>query len=292
MGIRPMRNKNLGFWFTLPATLYMTLFFVVPLIIIFIYSFMKSDPSGGVTASFSLDAYKTLFQPAYGRTLLNTLYISLISVGAALAIALPCAYYMVQSTKKTLLLFIIIIPFWTNFLVRIFAWKAILEANGFLNLILLKLHIISEPIIFLYNPAAVIIVLAYTYLPLMILPLYSTIDKFDFALLDAARDLGCTQRQALVKVMLPAIRSGIYTALIFAFIPIFGQYVIPELIGGGRDGTFMLGQRIANAFFRERNWSVPSAFATLMTAIMLLVMLVYKIRITFNKKLKKGSKAS
>jgi spermidine/putrescine transport system permease protein len=272
-------SHNRGFWFSLPLVLYMSLFFVIPLLLIVVISFMQGNAlGGGVVAKFSLEGYRVLFRPDYALTLLNTLYISFISVLAALLVALPCAYYMVLCKNKTLTLFIIIIPFWTNFLVRIFAWKAILESNGFLNLILLKLGLITEPLIFLYNPVAVIIVLAYSYLPLMILPLYSTIDKFDFALLDAARDLGCTQYQAIIKVLLPAIRSGIYTALIFAFIPIFGQYVVPELIGGGREGTFMLGQRIANAFFRERSWNIPAAFATVLSGLIMVVMVLFNLK--------------
>lgn len=278
-------RKNYGFLYTAPSALAMTVLLVAPSLIILIFSFLAKDPNAGVAPRFSLEAYQSLFRADYGRVLADTLYITALSSAIAIAAALPCAYYMALARCKTLLLFIVIIPFWTNFLVRIFAWKAILEANGFLNLILLKTGIIETPVIFLYNRAAVIIVLAYTYLPFAILPLYSTIEKFDFSLLEAARDLGCTHMQSLRKVLLPCIRGGILTALAFVFIPIFGQYVVPDLIGGGRDGTFMLGQKIANAFFKERNWPLPAAFATLLTGFTALFML------GFAAKQRKRSKA-
>lgn len=279
-----MKKTNYGLLYTSFGAVFLLLFFVLPLIIILVFSFMRADVNAGVIPEFSLDAYQSLFRPDYGRALTDTVIITLISVIIAIAVAIPCAYYMAVSRHQTFLMFLIIIPFWTNFLVRIFAWKAILEANGFLNLLLMRMGFIEEPIIFLYNRVAVIIVLAYTYLPFAILPLYSTIENFDFSLLEAGRDLGCGHVEALFRIMLPNIRAGISTALIFVLIPIFGQYVIPELIGGGREGTFMLGQKIANSFFRERNWPVPSAFSSLIVGITLSVLLFSTNRHRFLKR--------
>ncbi|MCL2520427.1 MAG: ABC transporter permease [Spirochaetaceae bacterium] len=277
-------RKKYGLLYSSPILIFMSLFFVVPLLIIFLYSF-RTNMVGSPT-SYGLDAYRTLFSRDFILTTLNTLRISIIAVAIALFIALPCAYFMVRSSKKTLLLFIIIIPFWTNFIVRVFAWRAILESNGFINMLLERLGLISEPIIFLYNPVALMVVLAYTYLPLMILPLYSTIDKFDFSLLEAARDLGCSHKAALRKIMIPNIMPGIYAAILFAFMPIFGNYIVPEMIGGGREGTFMLGQRVANAFFRDRNWAIPSAFTTLLSGAMMLGIIAYKLWPHLTKKVK------
>lgn len=279
-----MKKMNYGLLYTSFGAVFLLLFFVLPLIVIMVFSFMKADVNAGVIPEFSLEAYKNLFRPDYGRALADTVFITAVSVFCAVAAAIPCAYYMAVSRHQTFLLFLIIIPFWTNFLVRIFAWKAILEANGFLNLLLMRMGVADEPVIFLYNRIAVIIVLAYTYLPFAILPLYSTIEKFDFSLLEAGRDLGCGHIEALFRIMLPNIRTGISTALVFVLIPIFGQYVIPELIGGGREGTFMLGQKIANSFFRERNWPVPSAFSSLMVGVTLLILLFLTNRRRFLKK--------
>lgn len=247
-----------------------TIFTVIPLLIVVYYSFLSKNNNGGVINEFSLDAYKTIFSIEYMLVLKDTIVITFWSAFLTLIIALPCAYYMAHSSRKDLLIMLIIIPFWINFLVRIFAWKAILEANGFLNLILIKLNLIDIPIIFLYNRPSVIIVLAYTSLPFAILPLYNSIDKFDFGLLEAARDLGSTHMQSLRKILLPNIRGGIIAAMVFVAIPIFGQYVVPDLIGGGNKGTFMMGQQIANVFFRERNWPVPSAFTVLLMLVTLL----------------------
>lgn len=283
-----MKKTNYGLIYTSFGAIFLLVFFVLPLIIILVFSFMKADVNAGVIPEFSLEAYKSLFRPDYGRALADTVIITCISVAIAIAIAIPCAYYMAVSRHQTFLLFLIIIPFWTNFLVRIFAWKAILEANGFLNLLLLRMGLVQEPVIFLYSRVAVIIVLAYTYLPFAILPLYSTIEKFDFSLLEAGRDLGCGHIEALFRIMLPNIRTGISTALVFVLIPIFGQYVIPELIGGGREGTFMLGQKIANSFFRERNWPVPSAFSSLMVGLTLMILLFLMNRHRFLKKRNKN----
>lgn len=286
-------KKNYGLLYALPGTVFLSIFLILPLLIIFVYSFMTKDINAGVIHKLSLDAYKTLFRADYVASFFDTIEVTIIATFLAFIVALPAAYYMARSKYKNELLLVIIVPFWTNFLVRIFAWKAILEANGFLNLILIKLNIIDDPIIFLYNRTAVIIVLAYTYLPFMVLPLYSAIEKFDFSLLEAAEDLGCNKQQAFFKVLIPSIKSGIFVAILFAAIPIFGQYVISELIGGGRDGTFMLGQKIANAFFKERNWPLPAAFATLLTVFTLLIVMansVYSKKFNSKNKLTRAGK--
>jgi spermidine/putrescine transport system permease protein len=263
-------KKNLGSRYTLLAFIVITVLTVIPLLIVVFYSFMTKNSNGGVIYSFSLDAYRTIFSLEYATVLWDTLVITVLATGLTMLIGLPCAYYMTQSVHRETLMLIVIVPFWTNFLVRIFAWKAILEANGLLNLFLLKTGLIDTPIIFLYNRAAVVVVLAYTSLPFAILPLYNAIEKFDFSLLEAARDLGSTHTKSLRQILLPNIRGGIAAAMVFVAIPIFGQYVVPDLIGGGKEGTYMMGQQIANVFFRERNWPVPSAF----TALLMLATLI------------------
>ncbi|NIZ47359.1 ABC transporter permease [Spirochaetales bacterium BR208] len=251
---------------------------IIPLLIVIFYSFLTKNSSGGVIYQFSLDAYRTIFSKEYALVLKDTLIITFWATSMTMLVALPCAYYMALSRHKDILMMIIIVPFWTNFLVRIFAWKAILEANGFLNLILLKLGIIDTPFMFLYNRTAVIVVLAYTSLPFAILPLYNAIEKFDFSLLEAARDLGSGHMRSLAKILIPNIRGGIVASMVFVAIPIFGQYIVPQLIGGGNAGTFMLGQQIANVFFNERNWPVPSAITTLLMFVTLIGFFAVRIR--------------
>jgi spermidine/putrescine transport system permease protein len=245
--------------------IWFTLFFLAPIIIILVYSFLRRDMQRGVVWEFSLDAYRYLSDPVFLRLTLRTIFTSTVATIITILIALPCGYCMARSKHQTLLLLLIIIPFWTNFLIRVFAWMSILGNNGFLNLLLMNLGFTDDFIPFLYNQNAVILVLVYMYLPYAILPLYSTIDKFDFSLLEASRDLGANKFLSVVKILLPNIRGGIFTAVLFTFIPIFGAYAVPMLVGG-RD-SYMLGQRIADFLRGERNWPRAAAISMVLTLI-------------------------
>jgi len=258
--------------------IWFTLFFLAPIIIIIIYSFLKRDMQRGVAWEFSLDAYRYLSDPVFLRITLRTIFTSVIATIITILIALPCGYCMARSRHQTLLLLLIIIPFWTNFLIRVFAWMNVLGNNGFLNELLLRIGVINDYIPFLYNQKAVILVLVYMYLPYAILPLYSTIDKFDFSLLEASRDLGANKFISIIKILLPNIRGGIFTAVLFTFIPIFGAYAVPMLVGG--KDSYMLGQRIADFLKGERNWPRAAAISMVLTVIttvgVLWMMLVQK----------------
>lgn len=257
------RETRRGLAYAGPMGLWFTIFFVLPLAIILVYSFLKRGLYGGVTNEFSLAAYQQMFNPNFGRIVLRTIWISVVSTFGCLVLALPAGYAMARSKRQTMLLFLIIIPFWTNSLIRIYAWISILSREGFLNQILMKLGIITEGLQMIYTQGSVILVLIYMYIPFAILPLFTTIDKFDFALLDAARDLGATKLQALVKVLLPQIRGGMVTALIFTFIPIFGSYTVPLLVGG-KDST-MIGNIIVDQVNKTRNWPLAAAFSVVLT---------------------------
>jgi spermidine/putrescine transport system permease protein len=242
-----------------------TVFFLAPLFIIVAYSFLKKGLYGGVTPEFSLAAYGSLANPNFLIITIRTLLTSAAATLITILIALPCGYYMARSKYQTVLLLLIIIPFWTNFLIRVFAWMNILGNNGFLNDFLLRMGLIKDYIHFLYNQKTVVLVLVYMYLPYAILPLFSTIDKFDFSLLEAARDLGATKLGAINRVMLPNIKSGIYTAVLFTFIPIFGAYAVPLLVGG--KDSYMLGNVIADQLTKARNWPLSSAISLVLTVI-------------------------
>jgi spermidine/putrescine transport system permease protein len=258
-------KRNYGPLYSGPMAVWFTVFFLAPLLIIVVYSFLKKGLYGGVEPVLSLDAYRALGNPSFVIITLRTLFISLISTLITIAVALPCGYFMARSKHQTLLLLLIIIPFWTNFLIRVFAWMNILGNNGFLNEFLTRLGLIKDYIHFLYNQNAVVLVLVYMYLPYAILPLYSTIDKFDFSLLEAARDLGASKPQSIVKVLLPNIRSGMYTAVLFTFIPIFGAYAVPLLVGG--KDSYMLGNIIADQLTKARNWPLASAISMVLTLV-------------------------
>jgi spermidine/putrescine transport system permease protein len=245
--------------------IWFTLFFLAPIVIIIVYSFLKTGLYGGVETEFSLDAYSYLSDPVLLSITLRTIVTSLIATIITILIALPCGYCMARSKHQTLLLLLIIIPFWTNFLIRVFAWMNILGNYGFLNEFLIRIGIITDYIQFLYNQKTVILVLVYMYLPYAILPLFSTIDKFDFSLLEAARDLGANKLVSMIKVLLPNIRGGIFTAVLFTFIPIFGAYAVPLLVGGM--DSYMLGNIIADQLLKSRNWPRAAAISMVLTLV-------------------------
>ena len=160
---------------------------------------------------------------------------------------------------------LVIVPFWTNSLIRIFAWMSILGNDGLLNTLLYKLHISGGYTQFLYNKGAVILVSVYMYLPYAILPVFTAIDRFDFSLLEAARDLGATKPQSMLKVLIPNVKSGIVTAFIFTFIPIFGAYTVPLLVGG--KDSYMIGNVIVDQINKTRNWPLSASFSMIITVL-------------------------
>jgi len=245
--------------------MWFTAFFLAPIVIVVIFSFMKKGLYGGVVREFSLEAYRYLTNPVFLSITFRTIITSFIATVITILIALPCGYAIARSRHQTLLLLLIIIPFWTNFLIRVFAWMNILGNNGFLNSTLMRFGLINDYIPFLYNQNAVILVLVYMYLPYAILPLFATIDKFDFSLLEASRDLGANKFTSMVKILLPNIRGGIFTAVLFTFIPIFGAYAVPLLVGGM--DSYMLGNVIADQLLKSRNWPRASAISMVLTIV-------------------------
>lgn len=262
---RLLSSRNYGAAYSFPMGIWFTLFFLLPIGIIVTYSFMRKGVHGGVEWQPTFDAYIQMFNSSYGKLFVRTLWVTFVSTVLSIAIALPCGYAMARSKMQTLLLFLVIIPFWTNSLIRINAWIAILGNEGFINETLMKLGIIKESLPLLYNESAVILVLVYMYLPYAILPIFTAMDKFDFSLLEAARDLGATKPQSMFKVLLPNVRAGIVTAIIFTFIPIFGAYTVPLLVGG--KDSYMLGNIVVDQVTKVRNWPLASAFSMVITVV-------------------------
>ncbi len=276
------KKANPGPVYAWPMGLWFSVFFAAPLLIIVVYSFLKRDVYGGVVREFSLKAYSQMFTPAYGMIFLRTLWIAVISTAVTIAIALPCGYAMAKSRHQTLLLILVIIPFLTNSLIRIFAWMTILGDNGMLNSILRGIHSVVHgkilhdgipfvPHKFMFTQTAVILVSIYMYLPYAILPVFTAVDRFDFTLLEAARDLGSTKIKSMFLVLIPNIRSGIISALIFTFIPIFGSYTVPQMVGG--KDSYMLGTLVVDQVQKVRNWPLASAFSVMITLLSMLAIL-------------------
>lgn len=249
-------------------TLWLIIFFVLPLIIILSFSFLEKTPYGGVSFSFSLEGYKSLLTVGYLKILWRTVWISVISTFITVLLALPAAYYIAKSKFKNLLLILVVIPFWTNSLIRIYAWIFVLGNNGILNQFLRFLGLVDSHIQFLYNPWAVILVLVYTYLPYAIIPLYASIERLDNSIFEAALDLGCSKRKAFFKVLIPNIKTGLITSIIFVLIPSMGSYAIPDLVGGVN--SKMIGNEIARQLTTAKNWPAASAISSVLTVITLL----------------------
>lgn len=279
-----MRGKiNPGPFYAWPMGIWFSLFFVVPLVIIVAYSFMKRDIFGGVIKQFSLDAYKAIFAVdkdtgkfIYLPVLLRTLWMTSVATFISILVALPCGYAIARSKHQTILLILVIVPFLTNSLIRIFAWMTILGENGLLNktcgFFVNLWHFITgnkdavfTPNKFMFTKGAVILVSIYMYLPYAILPIFTSVDRFDFTLLEAARDLGATKAGATVRILLPGIKSGIISSLIFTFIPIFGNYTVPQLVGSTE--SYMLGNIIMDQITKARNLPLASAFSVILTVV-------------------------
>lgn len=255
---------------TLPSLGWLVAFFAVPCLLSLTLAFRESDLRGGVGAGWTLETVKSLADPVYLPVLARTAGISLITTLVCLMIALPMAWHMARCspTWRNALLLLVVLPFLTNFIIRIFAWKSLLHPDGPLKHLLMTLHLATEDTLLLNNLGAVLVVMVYTQLPFAILPLYAAAEKFDLQLMDAARDLGASGMRAFVKVFVPGVRQGILSAAVIVFVCTLGQYVVPQFIGGTEDE--MLGNKIVQRAFSDRNLPLASA----MSGVLLLTVLV------------------
>ncbi|MBM4404250.1 MAG: ABC transporter permease [Candidatus Cloacimonetes bacterium] len=281
--IKASKAKNNASWLlTAPALIWLMIFFAVPYLIIVIYSFLTADIYD-VKFLFSLDSFRQAFQSSYLRTFFLSFKLAFMTTAICLLIGYPVAYFIARSreTIKNNLLIFIIIPFWTNLIIRIFAWRIFLSYNGVLNEALMRMNLIDQPLEILRTDLAVLIVMVYVYLPYMILPLYSVIEKMDWTLLHAAMDLGATERRAFFKVTLPLSFEGIIAGSILVFIPALGAYLIPQLVGNQR--SLLVGQVITYKIKNiPRNWPMASALSLILlfvvAVLLILLYLAYKSR--------------
>jgi putrescine transport system permease protein len=270
------------------------MFFLVPFAIVIKISL--SDPAiaippysptlelsggwAGLKAFFSqLDFENFTFltlDPLYYTAYLSSLKIATISTLLTLGVAFPMAYGMARAPEewRATLMMLVILPFWTSFLIRVYSWMGILGKEGFLNMILLWLGIIDEPLTILNTNTAVYIGIVYTYLPFMILPIYSTLEKLDLSLIEAAEDLGCTRTSAFWLVTVPLSVPGVVAGCFLVFIPALGEFVIPSLLGGS--DTLMIGKVLWEEFFSNRDWPVASAVAVILLAILIIPIILFQ----------------
>lgn len=249
-------------------------FFLIPLLYLFAVSFAKRSPYGTVQWVLNLSNYSRSFQPLYLEIYWRSLWMAVLTTALCALLAYPVAYAIALRTPqrwKSALLLLVVIPFWTSFLIRTYAWMVILRTEGVVNNALLALHFIHEPLRLLYTPFAVFIGLVYGELPFMILPLYTVLQKIDPALLEAAQDLGACRTRTFLKITLPLSTSGLVAGSVLVFIPSIGSFITPDLLGGAR--TMMVGNLIQNQFAIVRDQPFGSAVAFLLTfAVLALLM--------------------
>lgn len=262
-------------WTISPVTFWMILFFVFPLIFILVMSFAVRGLYGGVEYSFTLENYVRFFDPLYLNILWESILIAALTTVICLVFGYPFAYIVARAPRKyrNILLMLIVVPFWTNSLIRTYAWIVLLRTEGVINTVLLQLGVISEPFEMLYNTGAVMVGLAYTLFPFMVLPLYASIEKLDQNLLEAASDLGAKPWQTFAKVTLPLTMPGVVAGCLLVFIPTLGLFFIPDLMGGSK--TMLIGNLIRNQFLTARDWPFGSAASVILMILTLIFVLIY-----------------
>lgn len=278
-GLKRALGKHNSFILGLPALFWLLVFFITPLLLVLVLSFMSRDITGRGTLPFTFDQYErvfTTFRPVF----ISSTNIALISTVVCLLIGYPLAFYIKtrrSDAVRNLALFLVILPFWTNFLVRTYAWRVILGQSGPVNTTLLSLGLVDEPVIFLNTQFAVIVGMVYTFLPFMVLPIYASVERFDFRQVEAARDLGANDWHTFWRVVLPQTMPGVVAGCILVFIPAIGAFITPDLLGG-REG-FMIGNLITRQYKGTGNVPLGAAASMVLMGAVMLSLLVY-IRFT------------
>ncbi len=266
-----MRGRSARSLLLLPTGLWYLAFLVAPLAVLFVFSFGVRSPNGGYQAAFTLGQYQDI-----GTRLtpfLNTIWFGALGTAACLVVAYPLAYFLAMraGSRKTILLALVIIPLWTSFLIRTYAWMFLLGSNGIPRIA--EALGFGDRVQLLNTPFAIILGIVYNYLPLMVLPLYVSLERMDKSLLEGSRDLGAGPIATFRQITLPLSMPGVVAGCFLVFIPAMGEYLIPVLLGGGK--TYFLGNALADLFLQSRNWPFGAAVGSAFVAIMLLVVLVY-----------------
>ncbi len=270
---RHPQGKAFGVLF--PCIFWIGVFFLLPLVLMGAYSFLEKALYGGVQWIFTWENYARFADPLYLKILLRSFRISLLTTVILLVIGYPMAYRIAMADKRwrNTLLFLVVLPFWTSDLIRTYAWMLILRDTGLLNFLLHHLHVIRKPLTMLYTEGAILLGLAYVYLPFMVLPLYASIEKLDRTLLEAAEDLGATPFWRFLKVTVPLTKSGILAGSLLVFIPAVGAFIVPDLLGGAK--AMMIGNLVQLQFGPSRNWPFGSAASFILMTLVLLAVFAY-----------------
>lgn len=268
-----------------PANLYLFIFVLLPLLMVAGLSFLSRGSYGQVEFRFNPGNYTRLLDPVYARILGYSLIVGFLTTAITMLVGYPLAYFIARSParQRSLLLFLILVPFWTNFVIRIYAWIMILRGGGLLDSLVQWIGLTDEPLGILYTPTAVMIGMVYEFLPFMVLPLYTSLEKIENALLEAAADLGAPPWKAFLRVTLPLSVPGMIAGTILVFIPAMGMFVLPDLMGGAK--TLLIGNVIRNQFLTARDWPFGAAASMVLMLMTLLLTLYYTRRAGFSEEL-------
>ena len=267
-------ERRRGFRLALPGFVYLVFFFAIPLVIVFVYSFATRSATGKtLLEDWNLESYRQLAKPLVLEIAWRSLWLAALSTVICLVLAYPFAYFIAtrRPAVRNVLLVLVMIPFWSNFLVRTYAWRVLLGSDGPVSQLTELLGLGETRILF--TPLAVLIGLVYGFLPFMVLPLYAAIERIDWSLVEAARDLYASGWESFRRVTWPLSRPGVIAGSILVFIPSLGAYVTPEILGGAK--TTLLGSYIVNQFLAARNWPFGSAMSFAVMAVMLGATLIY-----------------
>jgi spermidine/putrescine transport system permease protein len=273
------REKSRGRLLGLPAMLWLGIFFILPLLIMLAISFLTRGTRGvQYTFPATLQNYADVLGPVYFPVFTQSMWIALLTTIICLIIGYPLAFFIATRKSKlmqNLTLFLVILPFWTNFLVRTYAMKVLIGNEGPLNSFLLNIGVIQEPIQMINTPFAVLLGLVYSFLPFMVLPIYSSVERFEFRLVEAANDLGANDLRAFLRVVLPLTLPGVLAGSILVFIPTVGAFITPDLLGG--TSGLMIGNLITSQFRGTGNWPRGAAASMIMMALVIIALFLYAI---------------
>ncbi len=259
-----------------PVTLIMILLIAVPLIYVAVMSFCSIDEYYNVTFKLTLDNYIRLVNTDYLKIYAQSLGIAVVTTILCILIGYPFSYWIARtkSKKKKILYMLVIIPFWTNSLIRIYGWRTFLGTSGWLNSVLMGLHIVKEPVDFLYQTGTTVLGMVYCLIPFMILPLYTAIEKLDSSLLEASSDLGAKPVSTFFEVILPLTSSGIFSGSLMVFIPCMGYFFVSDILGGGNSD--MIGNLIERQFQSGNNWPLGAALSIILIIVTLILVKLYQ----------------
>lgn len=255
-----------------PYVLWIILFTILPLLIIVLFSFTEKTEMGSISMVFTLDNYRKFFQPLYLNVLKRSVILAVVSTVMCLIVGYPMAYIMSRAPRKkrNLMATLFVLPLWTNFLLRTYAWMGLLREQGLVNEFLKAIGLIERPLQLLYNNGAVVMGMVYNFLPFMVLPIYSILVKLDDSLLEAAHDLGANDVKVFQKVIFPLSLPGVATGIYMVFMPAVSTFVLSDLLGGSH--TILLGNLIENQFRNARNWQFGSAISVIMLLFIIVTM--------------------